>query len=130
MSAMLLIEPSSPENNPVPNEDLTDWTLLREMSDEEVDARAAEDPDAQPTDADFWRDAEVTLPPGKTRVFLDLDDDVLAWFKSQGRAYGRRMNDALRAFVEQHRGRPQSAGEVAEPDAEYDAARPDRSRTD
>ncbi|MCP3964303.1 MAG: hypothetical protein GY719_41275 [bacterium] len=112
------------------NEDLTNWALLREMSDEEVDARATDDPDAQPTDAAFWQDAKVTLPPGKTRVFLDLDDDVLAWFKSQGRAYGRRMNDALRVFVEQRRGGPQSAGEVAEPDAEYDASGRGRSRAD
>jgi uncharacterized protein (DUF4415 family) len=124
------IEPSSPETNPVPNKDLTDWALLREMSDEEVDARAADDPDAQPADADFWQDAKVTLPPGKTRIFIDLDDDVLAWFKAQGRAYGRRMNEALRAFAEQRRGSPQSAGEIAEPDANYDVSGPDRSRTD
>ena len=30
-------EPSSPEAEPVPDEDLTDWALLREMSDEEID---------------------------------------------------------------------------------------------
>ena len=107
----------------MPEEDLTDWKLLREMSDEEVNARAADDPDAQPTDAEFWKDAKVTLPPGKTRVFIDLDDDVLAWFKAQGRAYGHRMSEALRAFVEQQRGMRQTADEVAEPRAVYD---PDR----
>ncbi len=118
-------ELSSPEVEPLPDEDLTDWALLREMSDEEVDARAAADPDAQPTDADFWKGARVTLPPGKTRVFLDLDDDVLAWFKAHGRAYGQRMNEALRAFVEQQQHEPRAAGEIAEPGAEYDAADPD-----
>ena len=130
MSGKPSIEPFPPEARPVPDEDLTDWTLLRQMSDEEVDARAAADPDAQPTDADFWKDAELTLPPGKTRVFIDLDDDVLAWFKSQGRAYGQRMSEALRAFVEQRRDRPQAAGEIAEPGAGYDGPDPDRGPTD
>ncbi len=51
----------------MPDEDLTDWALLRELSDEEIDARARDDPDAQPTDADFWKDARVSLPPGKSR---------------------------------------------------------------
>ncbi len=110
----------------MPDEDLTDWALLREMSDEEVDSRAADDPDAQPTDADFWKGARATLPPGKTRVFLDLDDDVLAWFKAHGKAYGQRMNEALRAFVEQRRRKPRTAGEIAEPGAVYDADRRDR----
>ena len=124
MSVKPSIEPSSPEVKPLPDEDLTEWALLREMSDEEVDARAAHDPDAQPTDADFWKDARVTLPPGKTRIFLDLDDDVLAWFKAHGKAYGQRMNEALRAFVEQQRGEPRAAGEVAEPGTAYDADDP------
>lgn len=124
MNVKLSIEPSFPEVEPLPDEDLTDWALLREMSDEEVDARAAEDPDAQPTDADFWKDARVTLPPGKTRVFLDLDDDVLAWFKAHGKAYGQRMNEALRAFVERQRSRSRAAGEIAEPSAVYDASDP------
>ncbi|MCP3957306.1 MAG: hypothetical protein GY719_05585 [bacterium] len=35
----------------IPTKDLTARALLREMSDEEVDARASDDPDTQPTDA-------------------------------------------------------------------------------
>ncbi len=110
----------------MPNRDLTDWALLREMSDEEIDARASADPDAQPTAADFWKDARVTPSPGKTRVFLDLDNDVLAWFKTHGKAYGQSMNEALRAFVERQQGRSQTAGEIAEPSAVYDDPDPDR----
>ncbi len=106
--------------------DLTDWTLLRGMSDDEVDSRAALDPDAQPTGAGFWKDARVTLPAGKTRVFLDLDDDLLAWFQAQGRAYGQRINAALRSFVEQQQREPRAVDEVAEPAPGYDASSPDR----
>jgi len=114
----------------MPAKDLTDWKLLRGLSDEEIDARAADDPDAQPTDAEFWRDAEVMLPPGKTRIVLDLDDDVLEWFKAQGRAYGQRMSEALRAFVAHRRDMPHTADEIAEQEAVYDASRPDRRRRD
>ncbi len=130
MSVKPTIEPAHPEAGTLPTEDLTDWALLREMSDEEIDARASADSDAQPTTADFWKDARVTLPPGKTRVFLDLDDDVLAWFKAHGKSYGQRMNEALRAFVERQQGRSQAAGEIAEPGSVYDASDPDRKPED
>ncbi len=123
------MEPSSLEVKVVPDEDLTDWALLREMSDEEVNSRAADDPDAQPTDAEFWKNAEVTLPAGKTRVFIDVDDDILSWFKAQGRAYSQRMNAALRAFVHQQRGNRQTASEIAQPRAIYDPSGPDRGST-
>ena len=94
--------------------------MLETLSDEEVRARALADPDAQPTEPDFWRDASVRLP-GKTRIHLDLDDDVLAWFKAQGKAYGQRMNEALRAFALSQQD-PRTAGEIAEPARLYDAA--------
>ena len=126
MSGNPTIEPYPPEVESVGHKDLTDWALLRSMSDEEAAARAADDPDAQPTDADFWKNARVTLPPGKTRISLDLDNDLLAWFKAQGRAYGQRINEALRSFVEQQQGGPPAAGEVAEPTAVYDAPSSDR----
>ncbi len=130
MNAKPTTEPSSPEADSLPNKDMTDWTLLRQMSDEEVDARAADDPDAQPTDADFWQDATIRLPSGKTRVYLDLDNDVLAWFKARGKAYGQRMNEALRSFVEQQQRGPRAADEIAEPRAVYGASDPDRKPSD
>jgi uncharacterized protein (DUF4415 family) len=42
--------------------------------------------------------------PGKTRITIRLDDDVLAWFREQvhaagGGNYQTQINDALRAFV-------------------------------
>ena len=40
-----------------PLEDKTDWVRLRPMSDEEVTAAAANDPDAQPTTPSQWRTA-------------------------------------------------------------------------
>lgn len=40
----------------------TDWERLRPMSDEEIKAAIAHDPDATDTDKVFWQDA-VVCPP-------------------------------------------------------------------
>lgn len=36
--------------------------------------------------------------PSKTSISLRVDQDVLAWFKSQGDGYQTRINAVLRAF--------------------------------
>ena len=43
----------------------TDWERVAAMTDAEIDAAAASDPDAQPTDEAFWKDAEVVMPRRK-----------------------------------------------------------------
>jgi uncharacterized protein (DUF4415 family) len=52
---------------------------------------------------DFWRNAQVVVPPGKKSVHLRVDADVLAWFKAQGRGHLTRMNSVLRSYMEAHR---------------------------
>ena len=51
------------------------------------------------------RGAVVTTPPGKTRITIRLDDDILAWFRSQveavgGGNYQTMINNALRDYIE------------------------------
>jgi len=51
------------------------------------------------------RSAVVPTPPGKTRITIRIDDDILAWFRSQvhaagGGNYQSLINAALRAHVE------------------------------
>lgn len=46
----------------------------------------------------------VRVPPGKTRVTIRLDEDILEWFRQQiasagGGNYQTLINDALRGFV-------------------------------
>ena len=84
------------------------------MSDEEVERRAREDPDAPPLyDADWWADAEV-LPARKVPVSLRIDPDILDFFKSQGLGYQTRINAVLRRYMEavqgQERGRDAASG--------------------
>jgi hypothetical protein len=52
------------------------------------------------------RGAVVPVPPGKTRITIRIDTDLLAWFRDQvdaagGGNYQTLMNQALRSHVEQ-----------------------------
>lgn len=51
------------------------------------------------------REAVIPTPPGKTRITIRLDDEILAWFRSQvdavgGGSYQTMINDALRDYME------------------------------
>jgi uncharacterized protein (DUF4415 family) len=48
----------------------------------------------------------LRVPPGKTRVTIRLDDDILEWFRQQvddagGGNYQTLINEALRGFIQQ-----------------------------
>ena len=51
------------------------------------------------------RGAVLRMPPGKTRITIRIDDDILEWFRRQvheagGGSYQTLMNHALRSFIE------------------------------
>ena len=79
----------------------TDWRKPRQMSDAEIHARIVADPDAHPTDDEFWKTAEVVLPHRKEVVTMRLDADLLAWFRQQ-RGYQTRINAILRSYMNAH----------------------------
>lgn len=50
------------------------------------------------------RGAVIPTPPGKTRITIRLDDDVLQWFRSEvhkagGGSYQSLINHALREYM-------------------------------
>ncbi len=52
------------------------------------------------------RGAIVRVPPGKSRITIRLDEDILDWFRGQvnaagGGNYQTLINDALRQYTEQ-----------------------------
>jgi len=54
------------------------------------------------------RGAIDPTPPGKTRITIRLDDEVLAWFREQvhvagGGNYQTLVNEALRQYIQQSR---------------------------
>ena len=75
----------------------TDWEYLRNMTDEEIEAAAASDPDSVPFGLD-WSDAELVIPK-KQPVSIRLDEDVLTYFKETGPRYQTRINKVLRSYM-------------------------------
>jgi uncharacterized protein (DUF4415 family) len=54
----------------------------------------------------FFETAVLVTPSSKTQITVRLDDDVLEWFRDQGKGYQTRMNAVLKAYVESQRRRP------------------------
>ncbi len=55
--------------------------------------------DIPETDEAFWADAQVEIPSGKTAISIRVDNDVLSFFKKQGKGYQARMNAVLKSYV-------------------------------
>lgn len=75
----------------------SDLKRLRKMKDEEIDFT-----DIPELDEAFFEKAVIVLPQPKAAVCIRLDQEVLAWFKAQGRGYQTRINALLRAYMEAH----------------------------
>jgi uncharacterized protein (DUF4415 family) len=59
------------------------------MTDQEIDYS-----DIPPLTDSFFARAKLVLPNA-----VELDPDVLAWFKHQGRDYPTRINQVLREYI-------------------------------
>ena len=76
----------------------------------EIEAIKDEDIDFSDTpelDESFFQNAKLVMPKGvsKKTVTMRMDDDVLDWFKSQGKGHLTRMNAVLRAYMLSHQPR-------------------------
>lgn len=68
-------------------------------SDARLRADAAKDPDTYFPSMAEWAGAAIVLPKRKVPVGLRLDENVIAFFKAQGRGHLTRMAGVLRAYV-------------------------------
>ena len=68
------------------------------MSDEEVDTS-----DAPALDENFFANAKLRMPSGKVSVLLNVDEEILEWYKEKGIDIQNIANLALRDYVETHR---------------------------
>ena len=51
--------------NNLPKDTQTDWEKVKNMTEAGINAAAAADPDTQPTDEAFWKNAHVVMPQPK-----------------------------------------------------------------
>ena len=81
--------------------DRTDWDRVDKLGVKDIDF--SDNPEI--TDEMF---AKAVLRKGlkpvvrKTQVTLRIDEDVLTWFKKQGKGYQTRINSLLKAYKEAH----------------------------
>ncbi len=73
---------------------------VKAMRDRGEDQTSPDAPEAESLGADFWKNARVVMPAGKTSVHLRLDSEVVEWFRANGKGHLTRMNAVLRAYVD------------------------------
>jgi uncharacterized protein (DUF4415 family) len=81
--------------------DQTDWKRIDAMKDEDIDF--SDIPEITPemfARAVHRRNFKVI--PRKKQITLRVDDDVIDWYKKQGRGYQTRINSLLRAYMKEH----------------------------
>lgn len=80
----------------------TDWERIKNMGDEEIDF--SDLPELTP---EMFADAVVRknfkIIPKKRQLTLRIDQDVIAFFKEDGRGYQTKINQLLRAYMEAHK---------------------------
>ena len=83
-------------------EDKSDWKRAAAMTEAEIEAAIADDPDEAGMVVD-WAQASVELPEPKASLNMRIDRDVLEFFRRQGKGYQTKINAVLRSYVEQMR---------------------------
>ncbi|HUL11433.1 MAG TPA: BrnA antitoxin family protein [Methylococcaceae bacterium] len=83
----------------------TDWRKVDAVMEEELERLIAEDEDERDLRPD-WMRAQLVIPEAKQSVHLRLEQEVIAFFKSQGKGHIARMQAVLKAYADAHR--PQS----------------------
>jgi len=79
----------------------TDWEQVDKLQDKDIDF--SDSPEISPE-----MFAKAVLRKGlkpvvrKTQITLRIDDDVLTWFRDQGKGYQTRINSLLKAYKEAH----------------------------
>lgn len=76
----------------------TDWEALESMSDSEIDYS-----DIPPLTDSFFQRAKVWRPQPKVRVAMEMDADILEWFKAETEDWEAQIQTALRLYVETHK---------------------------
>ncbi len=85
-------------------ENKTDLERLDKMTEEELEASIATDPDWSPLDPEWHQHAIPHFPNGaKQQITLRLDPEIIDWFKSTGKGYQTRMNAVLKTFISAQR---------------------------
>jgi uncharacterized protein (DUF4415 family) len=80
----------------------TDWKRVDALKDKDIDF--SDTPEITPNM--FARSVVrrgLKSVPKKSQLTIRVDNDVLEWYKQQGRGYQTKINSLLRAYMEAHK---------------------------
>lgn len=83
--------------------DETDWARVDALTDDDIKAAMADDPDWAGFEDIDWSKVEVKPFRPKQPISIRLDPDVLDYFKTEGPGYQGRINTVLRHYMESKR---------------------------
>ena len=75
----------------------TDWEALENMSDNDIDYS-----DISPLDDDFFANAVLRIPIEKSSNWLELDPQIINWFKAKDKDYKTTINSVLLSYIQEH----------------------------
>jgi uncharacterized protein (DUF4415 family) len=81
-------------------ESKSNWAEAFAMTDAEIEAAIADDPDEAGMVVD-WSKVSAELPQPKAILNMRVDYDVMEFFRNQGKGYQTKINAVLRSYVEQ-----------------------------
>lgn len=79
--------------------DETDWARLDALTEDDIKAAMADDPDWVGFEEIDWSTIEVKPFRPKQPISIRLDPDVLDYFKAEGPGYQGRINTVLRHYM-------------------------------
>ena len=82
-----------------PFESRTDWVRVHATTAEEIEAQAAAD-EAEDGMVVDWSQVTSNRPAPKAVLNMRVDQDVLDFFRAEGRGYQTKINAVLRAYKE------------------------------
>jgi uncharacterized protein (DUF4415 family) len=84
-------------------EDQTNWAYVDSLTDEQIEASIDREEEGEPD----WDSARAGIPGPSERVTMQIDEDIVAWFrtavKGTGLGFKTLMNEALREYMEARR---------------------------
>jgi len=85
--------------------DSTDWTAVDSLTDRQINLAVANDPDAAPLDAEgltLIKRGRPRKAHPKRQITIRLSPDVVDTFRSFGKGWQTRVDQALRDWLKTH----------------------------